>query len=195
MTLAVEHSDLVRGNGTTVPAQPFGVVPSSRIAKLRCDLRPVHRAEIIPEDDRQVRNYAKQNVRERQRLGLRYERVVLTNIAKYLPEVLGGPWIRFRAERENGVCQPDGLWYNGGGRALVIEVKLTHTLDAWHQLRGKYVPVTRALYGIGEVQILNVVRAFDRSIPWPEDQLMFDNMEHALSNTSLGYRVLVWRGN
>ena len=67
-------------------------------------------------------------------------------------------------------CQPDGLLVDLAAQTItIIEIKLRHTVIAWHQLRQLYEPVMRHLMGPQwGYSVLEIVRWYDGRTPFPE---------------------------
>ncbi len=115
--------------------------------------------------------------------GLKYEKAVQDYLGRrYSLQYAASPWLRYRnkSEYKQQWCQPDGLLVDFGSRSLtIIEIKLRHTVIAWHQLRQLYEPVLRHLFGSGwEFMVLEIVRWYDGRTPFPEKvQLVRDITE------------------
>lgn len=105
------------------------------------------------------------------RAGLRYEKDVhlfLRGVWKerYRPH----PWVQFFTPEGRRYCCPDGLVINvAGDHVIVVEAKLSHTSDAWWQLRKLYQPVLQVLYGpTVKIDVLEITRNYDPGTPFPE---------------------------
>jgi len=67
------------------------------------------------------------------------------------------------------VCQPDALLLFKSGAVLIVEVKLTHTANAWWQLRKLYEPVVKALTNHSHpVYVVEICKSGDPLISFPE---------------------------
>lgn len=102
--------------------------------------------------------------------GLRYEaRVQRTFLSDYYSTYLPSPWFRFVDDCGMRWCQPDGLIIDAvSGRIIIVEVKTSHTGEAWWKLHKLYLPVVRALFGDGfEYRCLEVVRYYDPATLFP----------------------------
>lgn len=102
--------------------------------------------------------------------GLRYEaKVQRTLLTDYFSEYLPSPWLRFVDDHGMRWCQPDGLIIDMKlGRVTIVEVKTSHTGEAWWKLHRLYLPVVRKLLGPDfEYRCLEVVRYYDASILFP----------------------------
>jgi hypothetical protein len=79
----------------------------------------------------------------------------------------------------------DGLLLHNE-HVVVVESKLRHTLDAWHQLRNLYYPVVLASFA-RPVRLLEVCRYYDPSVCFPEPTQLVVNIEQFLeSGASMG---------
>lgn len=112
--------------------------------------------------------------------GIRYERAVHRHLLSRFPPSEAAPfyvpsrWIRFTTSdpREHGArfAQPDGLLVDFE-RALItiIEIKLTHTQNAWWGLRRLYEPLIRRIFGARwSFAVCEVCRWYDPGVAWPE---------------------------
>jgi len=79
--------------------------------------------------------------------GLRFERALARALG---PRCTQGQWFRFMDDNGPGHCQPD-LLLIGRKRIVVIECKLTFTLEGVMQLQELYLPVLRTHYARHEV--------------------------------------------
>lgn len=106
-----------------------------------------------------------------QRFGLHYERRVLDNLKFLFPSLQCGPWFRF-AEKGGYLrwCQPDALLRTEAAD-IIFEVKSRFTSDAYYQLRQLYAPVVERAFRAKAVRLVNIVRSFDPSVPFPEPHL------------------------
>jgi hypothetical protein len=85
-----------------------------------------------------------------QREGYRYEQRVLRRLFRQWPAgLVPGPWFRVRTpDGRSHLCQPDALILDFRARTiLVVEVKLSHTIEAFWQLQRTYLPALRAAFG------------------------------------------------
>lgn len=108
-----------------------------------------------------------------QRAGLRYEARVNERLVEEAPRLsasyLPGPWIRYHVSGGYSWCQPDGLLISPS-RVVICEIKNTHVIDAYWQLRAKYEPVIRAMspYLGREIYVVEFAGGGDALMPWPE---------------------------
>lgn len=83
-------------------------------------------------------------VRGALRAGLKYER----DCAKALPTAIHGSWFKYWDEREKShFCSPDLLFRMGRSEIVVIECKLSITVEAWEQIE-LYRKVVELVYGV-----------------------------------------------
>lgn len=127
--------------------------------------------------------------------GVRYERKVHSALLELLPDTyVPSPWLHFLAEGEERWrwCQPDGLIVNAErGIITCVEVKYSHTADAWWQIRKLYLPVLAALFpaDLWELQAVEVVKWFDPAVRFPEAI----EMASELDRPSRKFKVHIFR--
>lgn len=110
---------------------------------------------------------------------------------RYIP----GPWIRYYSGSAELYCQPDGLWVElRMGRLVVVEVKLSHTTDAWWKLEHLYKPLIQYIFrdAAWKVCSLEVVKNLDVSRPFPIAPDFVPSIQRA---AFYPYSVLVFRGS
>jgi hypothetical protein len=106
--------------------------------------------------------------------GLRYEARVQSHFGRtfgdfYLP----GPWFSYRTKfypNQWNYAQPDGLLFDfERGQLTILEMKYTHTSDAYFQLIDKYLPLMRAFLGteLWSFATCEVVWWYDKAIAFP----------------------------
>ncbi len=106
--------------------------------------------------------------RGRKRQGILYERKVHSYLQDIYKEVyFPSPWICYIEHGALHYCQPDGLIFDlRAGECTVVEVKYSHTLNAWDQLELLYVPVIKHLLPDWQLSTLEIVKWYDpRVIP------------------------------
>ncbi len=130
-----------------------------------------------------------------QHAGLRYEDKAQEFLAELFPDYLRSPWIRFIEHTEFGddkrACVPDGLILRPPV-ALVFEIKIRHTTDAWFQLRRLYAPVVAALSGIAQIHLVEVCSSFDPAVLNPEPIARILDIERFAESPWNPYGVFVW---
>jgi len=63
---------------------------------------------------------------------------------------------------------PDGIAFNPEcNRVTIVEVKLRHSIDAWHQLYRFYRPIVQRAFPNAELQLLEVVKNYDPGVGVP----------------------------
>ncbi len=108
------------------------------------------------------------------------------NLGSYLP----GPWISFHDQnRKRRLCQPDALFIRSDGSVLIVEMKLTHTLNAWWQLRRLYQPVVERLYN-REAFVLEVCRTGDPLMRYPEPVELYERVEDLKHDAKFNMLIL-----
>lgn len=112
------------------------------------------------------------------RKGWIYER----RAQRYLLEALGryywpSPWLCYRSDGSprRRWCQPDGICVDPeAGVITVVEIKYSHTIDAYVQIEEKYIPVLRWLFPqkLWKFAALEVVHWYDPKIQFPRQVTM-----------------------
>ena len=106
--------------------------------------------------------------------GIAYERKVQTLLLGAFSRVyLPSPWFRFFDASGMRWCQPDGLFiYPAAGRVIIVEIKNSHTHEAWWKLHYLYRPVVQWFFGQDwDVRMLEIVRWYDPNIQFPNAKL------------------------
>lgn len=153
------------------PAEPLPVPPYNRF-------RPaghVHNAFFTDKSPlRAIKNPGTHSAA--QKAGKRFEKKLLSKLeTKDGFQVLKAPWIQY----ENGStrwCQPDALIIRKDD-VLIIEAKLTHTSDAYWQLRLLYEPVVRLLSPGANIHLVEITRSFDPAVRMPEEMVLFFELD------------------
>jgi len=106
--------------------------------------------------------------------GVRYEKKVQAYLMELYPDTyVPGPWLLFRAEGGTKWrwCQPDGILIDEvRGIITCIEVKYSHTSNAWWQVRQLYQPVLEHIFppDLWKHQACEIVKWYDASVGFPE---------------------------
>lgn len=106
--------------------------------------------------------------------GVNYEKKTHPYLAEMFPDVyIQNPWLNFESEESirRRWCQPDGLIIDiERGIITCIEIKYSHTSDAWFQTKELYVPVLSCIFpqNLWTIQICEVVKWYDQAVSFPE---------------------------
>lgn len=129
---------------------------------------------------------------EAARAGLRFEekaqRWLVASLVStsYLPS----PWIEFEDNSGRRICSPDGLLLNPQF-SVVVEIKIRHMPEAYHQLRKVYQPVVERLRD-KPCCVVELVGSFDPAMPFPEKVRHLDGLNFEQPFSDIG--VLIWNG-
>jgi len=109
--------------------------------------------------------------------GIRYE----AKVHEYMQHIFNGrylpnPWFSFVDLNGQRWCQPDGLIIDLAKRLItIVEIKYSHTGEAWWKLKHLYLPVLRAYYGDAiSYKLLEIVKWYDSGVIFPEHVLCSD---------------------
>lgn len=124
-----------------------------------------------------------------QKSGLRYEkraqeylqRLVETSSVDHNYSCLSNPWLMYSPVNDNPnavfFCQPDFICFdNVRNKAIIVEIKLSHTGDSWKQIRQLYEPVLRVIYPGASIAAVEVCKWFDPHTPFPETYYYCENV-------------------
>lgn len=123
----------------------------------------------------------------RAKLGIRYEKEVNWRLEGlyelcYIP----GTWFAYHWRGRIRYCQPDALLVLPERSVLVIvEVKYSHTSDAYWQLEHLYLPVLRCFLGRGnpwQIATVEVVKWFDPCTAFPTRVSLCKDLEQVRVN-------------
>ncbi len=104
--------------------------------------------------------------------GVAYEKKVQFHLSKlwggfYLPS----PWIRYKLQSGSTKwCQPDGIHFDvRRGLVTIVEIKHSHTSDAYKQLWELYWPVLQSIFPLSlwQYRFLEIVRWYDPHLFFP----------------------------
>ena len=117
-----------------------------------------------------------------QKAGRRYESKILRNL-KVGNETtfMLSPWIHYALT--SGLehhCQPDAILLRKDC-LIIFEVKLTHTIDAYWQLRHLYAPAMRKVEPNTPQHLVEITRSFDPNCLYPETMRLFFDLSILLS--------------
>ena len=139
-------------------------------------------------------------VPQRFRTGKLFEEKVKESLWGWFPEsFISGPWFQYWERNPYRIqwCQPDGLLiFPREGIIVILEIKSTHTSDAWWQLRKLYSPVVKKVFGEGKegkgMWEYAVIEIVDRFIlgPFPEKV----NICHSILDADRDkFNVYLWK--
>jgi len=105
--------------------------------------------------------------------GVRYERQVQLSLAAFSPFYVASPWIKYtrRGQGKFFWAQPDGLLVDPlFGVITVVEVKHSHTPDAWWGVRQLYIPLLSRIFPRHQwtFRAIEVVKWYDVATAFPE---------------------------
>lgn len=107
-----------------------------------------------------------------QKRGKQYERKALVALEEvYAHELVPHPWFYYQDRFDHPRwCQPDALLIRPyQGKITIIEIKLRHTADAYHQLFELYLPIVKWTFGPQwKYSCCEVVRWYDAAEKVPE---------------------------
>lgn len=115
------------------------------------------------------------------RRGLKYEEKVQEfMLDQFRDFYLPSPWLHFREEDSEQFrwCQPDGVLLDvARGVIHIIEIKYSHTSDAWWQVRKLYLPVLSRIFppSLWRFEVGEIVKWYDPDICFPESVQLVDN--------------------
>lgn len=112
---------------------------------------------------------------------MRYERKAHQLLSyNYEGRYLQSAWIEFEDESGLRWCQPDGLIFDlNAGRITIVEIKLSHTADAFYQLMYLYLPVIEAMFPrkLWKINLTELVRWYDKDTYFPYPTQLRKNIE------------------
>ena len=119
--------------------------------------------------------------------GVRYEKKVHSYLSETYPEeYVIAPWVRFhsRGGTKALYCQPD---------ALLLEIKIKHTADAWWQVRRLYLPVVQHIFGLDWAYIaVEITKWFDPHTKFPERFEFVDPADSLPKLSPDEFHVYIW---
>lgn len=115
-----------------------------------------------------------------QKNGLRYEQKAHLYLQETLQDYAVSPRFNFRDDTGGRICIPDGLFYPLGMNkpVFIFEIKISHTSDAWWQLRRLYQPVVARYFANTEraVGVVEVCQSLDPATPFPENYVVIEDL-------------------
>lgn len=119
--------------------------------------------------------------------GITYEnKVHKWLLEKYPDQYVPSPWIQFCAPNSRPEwAQPDGLLIDvRAGTIVIVEMKHSHTVTAWWQLRRKYQPLIRHLFGEDwSIHVCEITRWLDPALVFPEEIVLRGSPVQATDDT------------
>lgn len=118
--------------------------------------------------------------RGRKRLGVLYEKDVHAHfMLRYGAQWRIGPWIKKLTETgQKEYRQPDALLVDPGqSKITIVEVKHSHTMEAWRQLRLRYQPLVEELFPGYGIACCEVVKFHDPFIKFPEPTALVKGLD------------------
>lgn len=117
---------------------------------------------------------------QREKLGIRYEKKVHQVLnerfeLRYFPQI----WFCYKAGEKLRYCQTDGLLVDIDKKKItIIEVKYSHTSDAFWQMENVYYPVVKRLFGDSwQVCTVEVVKWYDPAVSCPRKAVLRERLE------------------
>lgn len=176
---------------TEFPASPSWPRPPKAFRGPRGDVTSVRFADSPPFGN------GPRKMTAAQKNGKRYERKVLSALASLWAgnkacKFLSAPWVEYHDNRnEPRFCQPDAILIEEW-KVFIFEVKLSHTISAFWQLKHLYRPVIQAMFPTRAIALCEVTKSFDPSVLFPERfHLYFDPLQFVSYPQDLG--VLQWK--
>ena len=129
-----------------------------------------------------------------QRAGLLFERKAFLHLEKELGAVLFHPAFRFNSgKRFDEHAIPDALYIHDN-ILTIFEIKLSHTADAWYQLKLLYLPIVSKVYPDFHINLVEICKSYDPSIRLAETPEIIDSLHHFCCTPKPTFGVYIWRG-
>ena len=123
----------------------------------------------------------------RGKLGVRYERKVHARLEQsYGLEYFPSPWFAYHYRGKIRYCQPDAILALDPRRTLlIVEVKYSHTSDAYWQLENVYLPVLRTFLGASSWSLatVEICKWFDATIQFPCPVALCEDLTQARTHS------------
>lgn len=113
--------------------------------------------------------------------GVRYEKKAQAYLlSQFRDFYIPSPWLHFRELSAETFrwCQPDGILLDiARGVCCIVEVKYSHTVDAWWQTRKLYTPVLAKIFPetYWRFEVCEVVRWYNPDVLFPEEVRLVNN--------------------
>ena len=99
--------------------------------------------------------------------GIRYETAAKLFLKQKMPYLKTGVWFDYEDDEAKKLIQLDAL-IDHDHQIVIIEIKRSHCLEAWWQLRQLYQPVISAWRPGAETRVVEVCHSFDPDVIFPE---------------------------
>lgn len=138
--------------------------------------------------------HPKKQLTTAQKAGIRYEQKVFSHLIDELPlKITFHPAFRFNnGKKYDEYAIPDALHFAADGTINIIEIKLTHTADAWHQLNKFYLPIIQKVYPEKKINCIEICRSYDSTIKLPSSTTIIDVLSVFCASYQPSYGVYIW---
>lgn len=132
---------------------------------------------------------------EARKNGIRYEKKARAMLSTAVPMAVFSQWFSYMdGGKFPRKCQPDAYLEVPELRLLTIyEIKNSHSADAWWQLRYLYSPVLQAWRPSYHINVVEITRACDPNVAFPEPIHLVDDIRDWSYVPHLEYGVFSWR--
>jgi hypothetical protein len=101
-----------------------------------------------------------------QRAGLLFEEKVIAKLKQTEKGFLSHLPFQFFSSHDAGFAVPDGIIFNPP-KLILVEIKLRHTVDAWHQLNEFYLPIVQCAFPWAQISCWEICKNYDPGIQLP----------------------------
>lgn len=111
---------------------------------------------------------------------------------RYGSRFLPGPWFEFHTGGKLRWCQPDGILFDWRlGTLTLVEIKLSHTPDAYYQLKELYSPVVSRVFSpkLWSFRYCEIVKWYDPSRQFPAPCRLREEIEDCTPDV-IGIHIL-----
>ena len=155
--------------------------------------RGVSVAQIVTPDEAPWRGRKAPGSTLSQKAGKLYEKKVLARLKDWTDGTIYPlPWIKFRLGNSDRYCQPDAL-IHVGNTIVIVEVKLTHTLDAYWQLRRLYYPVVSTLFPGTTIRLCEVAKNMRPEVKYLEPIALTRDLQFFAEQDDANIGVIPWK--
>ena len=128
-----------------------------------------------------------------QKAGLRYERKALQHLVSLHPNFLEHLPFLYLSEGKRKMAIPDGICFSRHLDCLtIIEIKVRHTEEAWHQLNLLYLPVVKRAFPQHKIKLLEVVRWYEPEIKLPGNTMQVIDPGMHFESEDYDYGIYIW---